>query len=475
MRQKLKELRDRHLRLHKIDFYPYQTEFSDSIVDALVDNYEAIKSADPTEIEKLKSCEIPVEFSRQSGKTTALVHTVEFLMNYWPFITKRRFSVGIFAPQREQAKTDFDRIKHALTVTSRYTGDKPLEANSQTLRLSNGAECYIFPVTPTSHPESKTLDLMIFEEAQSIPDREMIADIFPMGKTTNAPRIFIGTAGTQICYFYKLINRGVALVYDCDEIIRQRRKLYEATGDVSHLVYEQSVNDDRIRLGEDSDDFQRPYKLKWIIGSGQVMTWERLDKMIGFYSRAYKDKTNECFVGIDTAKNPDSTVVTVIRWNAELNKKQLINWLELRGDNYQDQFDIINAFLDNYNVRAVAIDSTGQGDFMPDMFERHTRFSSELNGLYRIKFSLVSKDKMYKNILVVIEELLTELPKIETKESERFRDQMLDLQKEYRGELLTCHHPDAPDAHDDYPDSWALAEYAYQQYSQTPQVDITFL
>ena len=46
---------------------------------------------------------------------------------------------------------------------------------------------------------------------------------------------------------------------------------------------------------------------------------------------------------MDTAKNPDSTNVTILRYNEEIGKKEVINWLELRGENYKDQFDIITS------------------------------------------------------------------------------------------------------------------------------------
>ena len=189
--------------------------------------------------------------------------------------------------------------------------------------------------------------------------------------------------------------------------------------------------------------------------------------------RTHHEKKHECYAGIDNAKHPDSTIVTIIRWNSEIGKKELINWLELRGENYKDQFDIINDFLSRYNVRALAIDSTGQGDFMPDMFERETNFMDENNGLYRVKFSATSKDIMYKNLKVSIQQLLTTLPKNSTKESEKFRQQMLDLQQEYRGQLLSVHHPDGPNAHDDYADSWALAEYAYAKEQERSIANLT--
>ena len=36
---------------------------------------------------------------------------------------------------------------------------------------------------------------------------------------------------------------------------------------------------------------------------------------------------------------------------------------------------------------------------------------------------------------------------------------MLDLQKDYRGSTMMVSHPPEKGAHDDYPDSWALAVY----------------
>lgn len=395
--------------------------------------------------------------------------------------------IGIFAPQREQAKTDFDRLKTQLNLITKATGDwNTDEKNANTLKLANGSECYIFPVTPTSHPESKTLDLIIVEEAQSLNDHEFMNDVRPMGASTNAPIIFIGSAGYQLCYFYRLLQRNQTLIFDYLQVIADRRAAYDQTKDPYHLQYEVFVEGEKANLGEDADEFRAPYKLEWILGGGQFCTMEQFDLLVGSFSRAYQDRINPCYAGIDTAKFPDSTVVTIVRplpepITVEINgqryeiRKELVNWLELRGENYQNQFDIIHEFLKKYKVEAVAIDSTGQGDFMPDMFEAHTRWIDEKSGLYRVKFTAVSKDALYKNLAVVTQNLLTRLPKIETKEAERFKEQILDLQKEYKGELLSVHHPNSPDAHDDYADSWALAEYAYAMEMKTQDVRITII
>jgi hypothetical protein len=113
-------------------------------------------------------------------------------------------------------------------------------------------------------------------------------------------------------------------------------------------------------------------------------------------SITYQYKKGDCFAGIDTAKHPDSTVCTIIRDTGEViektlrdgtvqlyRSKEIINWCELRGENYNNQFEILRDFLGNYNIFGLAIDSTGQGDFMPDMFETETEWGDENSGLYR--------------------------------------------------------------------------------------------
>lgn len=474
MNPKLKELRKIHLlKRHGVVFYPYQEVISDGIIEALVQNLSITKDATEEEIQKLEPIEIFDEISRQAGKTTAVVLTIDFVMVYFPIIFNRRIEIGIFAPQREQAKTDFDRLKEALLRDGHLAlGDAQGEqifreqSNATTLVLPNGASCYIFPVSPTTKPESKSLNLIVFEESQYLQDQIIQQQIWPMGANTNAPRVYLGTAGTQICYFYRQgqTDKAVKLYYD--DIVKQRRQTYEETGDATHLIYEQTVKKEIEKHGRDSDEIARPFFGKWLIGTGNFVTQEDLDAIIEDRGVVPHYKEGDCFAGIDTAKHPDSTVVTILRWNKDKKRKELINWLELKGENYRTQFEIINEFLNNYKIVALAIDSTGQGEFMPDWFETESNWVDEYSGLFRVKFSAVSKDLMYKNLKVVIKEFLTDLPKLTTSIGGRFKQQMLDLQQQFKGELLSVSHPDDPNAHDDFPDSWALAEWAYAQWTE---------
>ena len=115
MLDKLKKLRADHLKIqHDIVFYPYQELVSDKILEALIQNLRLTSGATEEDVKKLQLIEIPVEFSRQSGKTTAIVFTVEFILTWLSVYFDRQIHIAIFAPQIEQAKTDFDRLKVAL-------------------------------------------------------------------------------------------------------------------------------------------------------------------------------------------------------------------------------------------------------------------------------------------------------------------------------------------------------------------------
>lgn len=141
------------------------------------------------------------------------------------------------------------------------------------------------------------------------------------------------------------------------------------------------------------------------------------------------------FVGIDVAKDPDSTVITV---------------MEERG-------------IGEGRVQCVTIDSTGAGDYLPDWLERNSRWY-----IHRVKITAQQNDAMYKNLEQVIENKLTGLPPLgEDQESKTFLEQIASLEMERKGDLIVVAAPG--DNHDDYADSWALAEYGYSSLRGFPK------
>jgi len=473
-------MRNDHLqKIHKVDFYDYQFEVSDKIIEALVDNLLLMRGATPEQVEKMETLELPVEFSRQSGKTTAIVHTIEFIMLFFPTMFTDVIEIGLFAPQKEQAKTDFDRLKNLLLktekkliVTDHDTERRTKEeSNARTVALPNGASCFISPVTKQSKSESKTFKLMIFEEAQDIEDRIVQEDIFPMAASTNAPRIFIGTAGVKECYFKKLTEREGALIYPWRTVAEHRRRVYEQTNDPKHLLYEQFVKNEIAKYprGEEDDAIKRPYNLVWITDVGQFISRDTLFacRITAPYERENKEFLH--YAGIDQAKHVDQTVLKIGR--VIDNRLTVVNSFELQGVNYPDQFDALSRLLDNFKIAALAIDSTGQGDYMPDMFDRHRRYR-----VFHVTFSQSSKDGMYKDFSALLQNQHPTRDRLgfgyyydeQNQSARQFEHETLELQREYKGThqyYLSVHHPDKPGAHDDHPDAVALMIYAYMHYN----------
>lgn len=475
--KKLKNLRKSHLASnHNVIFYKYQETISDRILAALLTNMAITADATEETVKQLVPQEIPIEISRQAGKTSAIVLTVEFIMIWFPIIFDRPISIGIFAPLQRQYKIDFDRLRGALRKTRKdlvigsissedikeQTWKVKEEENAKTLVLENGARCLVYPVSPTSSPEGETLDLIIIEECQDmVGPRETILtqSIFPMGAATNAPRVFIGTAGTQVCYFYHEVNSKNSLVLDCDLVVKDRRAVYETTQDPRHLIYEQYVSSERERLGNDHDDFKRPFKLVWLLEVGMFVTKPQWEACALYQSYESGNKASEHYFGLDTAKEADQTILKIGRVIDE--RLTCVYSMGLRGINYEDQFNIILNVLAKFNIVRGAIDSTGQGDFMPDLFERHSRYSID-----RVKFSLMSKDVIYKSLYQKIANDKFRYYHDGSNHSRECDYEMLALVKEYKQNYLSVHHPDIKDAHDDHSDSLALMSYACEQHNR---------
>ena len=479
--QNIKQLRDDHFAgFHGLDTYDYQREVSDQIIEEMVDNLLLIRDATPEDIEEMETLELPVEFSRQSGKTTTIVHTIEFIMLFFPEIFGQAIAIGLFAPQKEQAKTDFDRLKNLLLKSQKkliVTEDSDEEKrtkeenNARTVAISNGASCFISPVTKQSKAESKTFHLMIFEEAQDIEDSIMTEDIFPMAASTNAPRVFVGTAGIRECYFKSLVeNSPNALIYPWRRIAEDRRKLYEQTKNPFHLLYEQFVKNEIAKYprGEEDDAIKRPYNLVWITETGMFVTKAKL--LTCRIEKPYEEGNleHDHFFGLDQAKHVDSMVLKIGR--VIENRLTVVRSFEMQGVDYDDQTEAVLKILSGFKVKAGAIDSTGQGDYMPDVMKKRVSYT-----IYPVTFSQQSKDQMYKSFDAKLSTSQPDRGRFgfgyywteDNQSAQQFEAEMLELEKEYKGTnqyYLSVHHPNKPNAHDDHPDATALMIYAFDGY-----------
>ena len=421
------------------------------------------------------------EFSRQQGKTECVAGTTTFLnTHYFSIVESLKlpytdfFNVGFFAPQQEQAKTDFDRIKNQLDILDR-THDYDFsikESNGTTLTMKSQEEpekqTFCFSASPTSNTESKTLNLIFLEEAQGIMDEKIDNTISPMGAHTNALKVYIGTAGCRRCRFHSIVEslpREDVVIAPVDVALRERQILYEKTGNPVFLNYAKFIENEKRIIGENSDAYKMQYLLEWILARGQFITYQELFALEQDYTPQMVYGIGEPLCGgLDFGKMHDSTVFTIVGKSTG----RIVDWLKILGDDYSSQYEQIEAFINpQYTklLQEINCDATGNQDMAVDeLRKRFRQYGINVNG---IKLTAQMNDMMYKNLSMlmkptymdgrVIRPPFLKMPKANSPEKDEFVRQFLDLQKEIKTNLLTCNAPNGANFHDDFCDSLALA------------------
>ena len=411
----------------------------------------------------------------------------EPLQNY-----KNGIYVGIFAPSGDQAGTTFSRAKmrinskNAEMVLADDDIDLELKSISSLIALSNGSYCIPMSANKNANIESKTYHLIVVEEAQDVDNRVVRKSIHPMGASTNATIIKVGTANDKKSDFLEAIQRN------------RRRNLkgkrrYHFQNDYKIVEkynprYKAFIKKEKERLGENSDEFRMAYKCEFILERGMFITEEKFNELIELSPKnlelVHSKREGTQVAGIDWAKRHDSTVVTVldVDWAKPLEvdelsgvthyRTQILDWLELTGDDYESQFYQVVDFLNKYNIRIIYSDSTGVGDGMVDRLKYYYDGIADVVGY---TFSTPSKSTMYMNLNQEIIGNRLYIPNGSRAERYKkwqyFKQQMLDLEKSWRGKYMVCSHPQEKGAKDDYCDSLALAMLA-SKMEEMPEIEV---
>jgi hypothetical protein len=228
--------------------------------------------------------------------------------------------------------------------------------------------------------------------------------------------------------------------------------------------YLKFIAKEKLRIGEDSDEFQMSYCNRWMLEKGMFVTEERMERLYEPSMPLVKQWWRTPVVaGIDVARSNDSTVVTVVwvDWDHPdpfgFYEHRILNWLEINDQEWESQYFQIVDFLRNYEVCKVAVDAQGVGGAVAERLQIL---------LPHIEVTATSSDSKSQNERWVH---LTELIQREqliipghskarrTKMWKRFNQQMNDLEKVYKGPYMLAEAPDEKGAFDDYPDSLALA------------------
>jgi hypothetical protein len=310
--------------------------------------------------------EYAFEFPRQVGKTELLADWIAFMYNVGAEMAGKPFKCIIFAPTKYQASQDYSRFRTLLSTYAKYGHELDVIENTKVrIEATNGNSVTILPLSARGDVVGASGNFLIFEEAQDLDDDAVENKAIPMGANFAATSIFIGTAGTKICYFYSLMLRGYALRYSCWQIIEMRRWLYEADGNVNHLNYEKNVNRNMVTMTE--DNFGRQFNNKWLLGENQFMTPQRYDELVVRTSSAHWDDQLYIVYSVDLARKTDGCIITKLVYNHRLDIVEAYPSVELPRGSYADHYEYLSSYLSDIQYDIIIFDVTGNQSVLPDM------------------------------------------------------------------------------------------------------------
>src|SRR5439155_12574000 len=151
---------------------------------------------------------------------------------------------------------------------------------------------------------------------------------------------------------------------------------------------------------------------------------------------------------------------------------RVLNWLDLTGLGWEEQFHRIHEFLANYNIFAIGVDSGGLGDVV---ISRLQVMMPRVN-IEALSSQRPDQSKRWKHLKELVDRGLIGWPAHSKtrrlKTYKRFRTQMEDLETAFEGPYVMASAPKANDAHDDYADSLAMACVLTQEFT-APEVEVS--
>lgn len=463
--------------------HEYQRPFSRRIIESVVIN-------DGEEITGLAS--------RQSGKTELIANTVATLMVILPRLApiypkllgqfEKGIWIGLFAPVEGQVETIFNRVYARLTSdrAKEVLADPEIDDETKkptgvvkTIRLhKSGSSASMMTANPRAKIESKTFHLVIIDEAQATSDNIVAKSIGPMLAYNAGTMVKSGTPAEHKNHFYKSIQRN-------------KRRQGSKSGRQHHFQwnwrevakvnvnYGRFVKKEALRIGEDSDEFQMSYQVKWVLERGmfvsETIMEELSDKSMETVKHWHKSPV---VVGIDPARKMDSTVVTVlwVDWDRPdefgYYEHRVLSWLEITGEDWEKQYAEIVNFLSNYDVYSIGVDANGVGDAVAQRLQLLMPRTEVLP----LTSSQSEQSTRFKHLQALIQRRMIGWPghgktrRLRT--YKRFMQQMIDAERKYTGPNFTVAAPEEAWAHDDYVDSLSLA--AAMTIDQTmPTVEVS--
>lgn len=453
-----------HLSGHPLR--PYQEPFARRMFESLIIGDTAVLTA---------------LFSRQSGKSETVANCVATVMIMFPRLAnaypqlldrfKEGVLVGAFAPVDYQADILFGRIVARLTseraaaVMSDPEINEKVVGKGRTIKLKCGSLVTKNTAHPRASIEGGTFHLILIDECQGAENAVVNNSIMPMATATGGTKVFTGTPGYTKNVFYSTIMRNKRMQNRRGQL---RQNHFEADWKIVSKYsewYKRTALQEMLRLGEDSDEFKRQYCNQWMLEKGMFTTEAQMEKLgDNFMTSLVTDYTKTpVVVGIDCGRKQDRTIVTVVFVNWDhpdqfgFYDHRVLNWLDLEAMDWEDQYWQILEFLRHYKIWKVGVDTNGLGDVV---VSRLRRLMPDIE-FVDLGSSVTEQSTRWKHLRELLGRGMISWPAGEEVRQlrvwKRFRQEMEDLEIEFKGPNVLGKAPADTDAHDDYPDSLSMA------------------
>jgi len=463
--------------------HPYQMPLARRIIESVLIN-------DGEEITALAA--------RQSGKSETIANTVATLMVLLPRLAKmypellgkfkNGIMIGMFAPVEGQVETLFGRTVNRLTSerATEILGDPEIDDNlgrvsgvkRKIILKNSGSSLTMMTANPRAKIESESFHLIVIDECQEADDFVVSKSISPMLAYYSGTMVKTGTPTTSKNNFYRSITlnkrrqtsrgrRQNHFEWDWKEVAKVNTN------------YGKYIKKEMLRIGEESDEFQMSYNCKWLLERGMFVTSTIMDELGDTSAEiVHAWHRTPVVVGVDPARKLDSTVVTVVwvDWDRPDEfgyfDHRILNWMEIQGDDWEDQYFQIVQFLSNYDVLAVGVDANGVGDAVA----QRLKLLLPRAEVHSIGSSQPEQSKRWKHLKALIDRRMISWPAHahtrRLSKWRRFYQQMTDLETKFTGPNFLAAAPDEAHAHDDYADSLAIAVSLTLDHTM-PSVEVT--
>lgn len=354
-------------------------------------------------------------------------------------LNNKNAQVLCLAPGIRQSSILFRKIREAFRHDF-LKGNLIADSNTR-IELNNNSEIIVLPGDNPKFIMGFSPTLLIIDEAAFVKE-EIFAAILPSLMFTKGDLIYISTPAGKTGRFY--------YSFQDEEFEKYHIRCIDCP-----VNTQKELNNERKRRTE--MEYLQMFEGEFVEQIDALFSRELIHSCIQDIPEEIKPRDHinyNYYLGVDVARyGLDETVYTI----AEVDKRQRVRIIFIRNTSKKPTTDVIGKIIDLNNVfsfRQVFIDESGIGGPVTDILrERRINLGKVGTSKTSVEFTIKNKQEIYKNLSLLMEQGRLKFPN-----KERLIMQLSQLQYEHtESGLMKIHHPDETNAHDDFPDSLALA------------------